>query len=89
MKGLNELMVDYMSMKIVEHIKWESPQIESPTVSPKCFFCELLTEPTVLYRDDDVVIRGWKCPRCDFTLPHSHDIHKALSIINKQVYSSV
>jgi hypothetical protein len=75
-------------MKIIEHLRWDSPQIEALPVSPPCFFCDLLTEPTVLYRDDEGVIRGWKCSRCGFTLPHSHDIHKALSVIRKHNGSS-
>ena len=75
-------------MKIIEHLRWDSPQIEALPVSPTCFFCDLLTEPTVLYRDDDGAIRGWKCSRCGFTLPHSHDIQKALSVLHKHDGSS-
>jgi len=75
-------------MKFIEHLSWDAPQIEALPVSPTCFFCDLLTEPTVLCRADEEVIRGWKCSRCGFTLPHSHDIHKALSVLRKRDVSS-
>lgn len=66
-------------MRIVEHIRWDAPELELPALSPRCFFCNLVTEPTVLYIASEVAIRGWKCSRCGFTMPHALDIPKALS----------
>ncbi len=69
-----------LPMRIMEHIRWDVPRFELPPLSPRCFFCGLVTEPTVLYRAGEVAIRGWKCSRCGFTTPHAHDIPKAVSL---------
>jgi len=67
-------------MRIVEHIRWDILQLELPPLAPRCFFCDLVTEPTVLYGAGEVVIRGWKCSRCGFTMPHAQDISKAVAV---------
>ena len=80
---LNEWVTQYIIMKIVEHLKWDSQEIECLQVSPKCFFCEILTEPTIIYHGEDKMIRGWKCSCCGLMVPHSNDIRTAISVLKR------
>lgn len=51
--------------------------------NPKCVFCDLSTEPTVVFQNEDYRIHGWRCPRCGFTLIHPDEIHRALEILRE------
>ena len=51
--------------------------------APKCFFCDILTEPTIIYYDDDCMVKGWKCPHCGFTLINPTDIPTALDLVRE------
>ncbi len=43
--------------------------------------CDVQTEPTIIYYDDDFLVRGWKCPGCGSTVIHPEDIPKALDLV--------
>ncbi len=50
-------------------------------VNPTCMLCDVQTEPTIIYYDDDFLVRGWKCPGCGSTVIHPEDIPKALDLV--------
>jgi len=52
-------------------------------VNPKCLLCDVQTEPTIIYYDDDFIVRGWKCLSCGSTLIHPEDIPKALELVGE------
>jgi DNA-directed RNA polymerase subunit RPC12/RpoP len=51
---------------------------------PKCMFCDVPTEPTIIFQDDSMIVRGWRCPRCGFILINPNDIPKALDTIKNK-----
>ena len=55
----------------------------SGVVNPSCMLCDVQTEPTIIYYDDDFLVRGWKCPSCGSTLIHPEDIPKALDLVRE------
>ena len=52
-------------------------------MNPECLFCNTLTRPGIILRNKDYVVRGWKCPKCQFTQLHPHEIPKALAILKE------
>lgn len=50
---------------------------------PKCLLCNTLTEPDMILDSEEFMIRGWKCPKCSFTLIHTNEIQKALLLLRK------
>ena len=65
------------------------PRWRRPTrvkLGPKCLLCDVLTEPTILFRSTRCSIRGWRCPECGFRLIHPREIHKALQL--QKVYET-
>ena len=61
--------------------KWDS--FREVGSNPKCVFCDVSTEPTIIFRSEDHLVRGWKCPKCGFTLIHPHEIPKALELLKQ------
>jgi hypothetical protein len=31
---------------------------------PTCVFCDVMTDPAVVYLSDTDAVRGWRCPAC-------------------------
>ena len=52
-------------------------------LNPKCVFCDVFTEPTIILQIDDNMIRGWKCPKCGFALIHPDEIPKAMELLRE------
>ncbi len=51
--------------------------------APHCLFCDIYTEPSIVLRLEDRVIKGWKCPQCGFTLIHPEEIPKAMEFLKE------
>jgi len=58
----------------------EAPRVR---LNPKCLFCDVLAEPTLILRIEDKAIRGWRCPKCGFTLIHPEEIPKAMDFLKE------
>ena len=58
-------------------------RIPSWVVNLECLLCDVQTEPTVIYYDDDFIVRGWKCHNCGSTFIHPEDIPKALELVRE------
>ena len=54
-------------------------------VDPRCLLCDFVTEPVVIYYDDDFMIKGWKCPHCGSSVINPSDIPKALKLLRTTV----
>ena len=52
-------------------------------LSPKCVFCDILTEPAITLHIDGERIRGWRCPRCGFALIYPRDIPKMIYLLKE------
>lgn len=52
--------------------------------SPACFYCDIPTRPVIVYRQGSVVVRGWRCPKCGFTLLDPKDIKVAMRVVEGQ-----
>jgi tRNA(Ile2) C34 agmatinyltransferase TiaS len=50
---------------------------------PKCVFCNASTKATIILRSEGYIVRGWKCPKCGFTLIHPKEIPKALKLLRE------
>jgi|GEM_PF-6097150 tRNA(Ile2) C34 agmatinyltransferase TiaS len=57
---------------------WTYRELEE---NPKCLFCDVSMRPAVIIRGEDYLLRGWRCPKCGFTLIHPHEIPKALELL--------
>jgi len=53
------------------------------TLNPRCVFCDVLTEPSIIFQSEDLVVRGWRCPKCGFTYMHPNEIPKALQVLKE------
>jgi len=51
--------------------------------NPICVFCDIQTMSTTIFRGENFMIRGWRCPKCGFTLIHPEEIAKALEILRE------
>jgi hypothetical protein len=51
--------------------------------NPICVFCDIQTMSTTIFRGESLMIRGWRCPKCGFTLIHPGEINKALEILRE------
>jgi transposase-like protein len=56
---------------------------KSHKINPECLFCNSLTKPAIILRNNAYIVRGWRCPKCHFTLIHPHEIPKALDILKE------
>jgi DNA-directed RNA polymerase subunit RPC12/RpoP len=65
-----------MSVEWKRASKWVDP-------NPKCIFCDIPATQTVIHRENDSIIRGWRCPRCGFTIIHPKDIQRALQVMSQ------
>jgi len=57
--------------------------VQRRTPNPKCVFCDLLTEPSIIFQSEDLTVRGWRCPKCGFTFIHPSEIPKALQVLRE------
>lgn len=61
--------------------RWEAARwIRS---DPRCVFCDIFTEPAIILRVEENSIRGWRCPKCGFTLIHPREISKAMELLRE------
>ena len=59
--------------------RWEAARwIKS---NPECVFCDVLMEPMIIFHIEDNAIRGWKCPKCGFTLIYPKEIPKVMEFL--------
>jgi len=58
------------------------------TQGPKCVFCDLTTEPAIVFRGEEYTVKGWRCPKCGFSFIHPEEISKALELL-KEVTKSM
>lgn len=65
----------------MEYEKWNSMRWIKP--NPKCVFCDVSTEAAIIFRSEEYTVRGWKCPKCGFTLIHPNEIPKALDLLKE------
>jgi prepilin signal peptidase PulO-like enzyme (type II secretory pathway) len=74
-------------MLILQHIgvqgsmKWNRLEWRYP--GPRCIYCDIPTEPTIVYRGTDYVIRGWKCQKCHKVILFPNDLSRALQILKE------
>ena len=61
--------------------KWIS--IKRTAANPRCVFCDTPTELTIIFRSEEYIPKGWKCPKCGFTIIHPDEIPKALSLLKE------
>jgi hypothetical protein len=50
-------------------------------INPKCVFCDVFTEPTIIFHLEEKRIMGWKCPYCGFSLIHPREIPKVMGFL--------
>lgn len=51
--------------------------------SPKCVFCGSTTEPTIVVQVEENMLRGWRCPKCGFSLMHPDEVPKAMELLKE------
>lgn len=51
--------------------------------TPECLFCDIPSKPTIILSGYDYIVRGWRCPKCGFTLIHPNEIQKALELLRE------
>ena len=51
--------------------------------NPQCVFCEVMTEPSVIYQSQGLTVRGWRCPKCGFAFLHPEEIPKAMQVMRE------
>jgi hypothetical protein len=50
---------------------------------PKCVFCDLIAKPMIILQAQEYSIKGWRCPKCGFTLLDPKEIPKAMSLLKE------
>ena len=51
--------------------------------NPICVFCNIQTMSATIFRGENLMIKGWRCPKCGFTLIRPEEIAKALEILKE------
>lgn len=52
-------------------------------IDPICVFCDITTEPSIIYQKEEIIVQGWRCPKCGFTLIHPQEIPKAMQVLKE------
>jgi hypothetical protein len=48
----------------------------------------MTTEPAIVFRGEEYMVKGWRCPKCGFSFIHPEEIPKALELL-KEVTKSI
>ena len=59
-------------------------RLDNVRLNPKCTLCEVYTTPIKITKGYDIMVRGWKCPKCGITFIHPDDIEYAIEIIREE-----